>query len=236
MAAARIPLQIRPGDEEFGTRYVWELPVRLTHWVTAAAIVVLFSTGLFISWPVFASHGEPYQQFLMGRFREVHFVAAYALLFSFLVRSYWFIAGNQYARSGMPEFWDPLWRKEFVEQVHEYLGKRRGVGHLGHNALAGLSYVGLVGGLGIAQIVTGFAMYGESNPGGFWDRLFGWVIPLMGGSFRTHMWHHLFAWGFVVFVMLHLYILVFGSIRYRNGLISSIISGDKFFRPGDHEL
>jgi hypothetical protein len=42
--------------------------------------------------------------------------------------------------------------------------------HLGHNALAGLSYTIFVIGLGWLQILTGLALYSETNPGGFWDR------------------------------------------------------------------
>jgi len=65
----------------------------------------------------------------------------------------------------------------------------------------------------------------ESNPGGFWDRLVGWVIPLCGGALRVHMWHHLFAWGFIAFASLHIYVVLFDSHQYKNGLISAIVSG-----------
>jgi Ni/Fe-hydrogenase 1 B-type cytochrome subunit len=227
------PLELHPQEAKRGHRYVWELPVRLTHFVTAVAITVLFGTGLFIAWPVVSSTGEPYNNFLLGRFREFHFLAGYALLLSFIVRGYWFIVGNKYARSGVPKPWQAHWWKALIDQTIEYMKVERGKAHLGHNSLAGLSYFVLVGGVGLAQIITGFALYGETNKGGFWDRLCGWVIPLLGGSFTTRMWHHTFAWLFVVFVLVHLYMTIFGSIRFRNGLISSIVSGDKFYRDGD---
>jgi Ni/Fe-hydrogenase 1 B-type cytochrome subunit len=236
MATTQQSLQFSPGEAKFGQRYVWQLPLRATHWVMAASVITLFATGLFISAPVFGPvGGEAYRHFVMGRFREVHFVAGYALLFSFILRGYWFFAGNKYARSGMPVFWQRQWRIALKDQMGEYMSIKRGPTHLGHNSLAGLSYALFVGGLGLAQILTGFALYSEDNPGGFWNTLFGWVIPLLGGSFRTHMWHHLFAWGFVVFLILHLYLVLFGSVRYKNGLLSSMISGDKFFREGDLE-
>jgi Ni/Fe-hydrogenase 1 B-type cytochrome subunit len=76
-------------------------------------------------------------------------------------------------------------------------------------------------------------MYSEVRPGGFWDKTLGWVIPLLGGSFRTHMWHHTVAWTFVVFVILHLYIVIYDSAQFKNGLITSIISGYKFYEDGD---
>jgi len=230
---ATYPLKLTAGTAKYGRKSVWEVPVRITHWVTAASIVVLFATGLYISHPIFTSSGEAYRNFLMGRFRQVHFVAGYALLFSLLLRVYWFFVGNKYSRSGVPLVWRGSWWKALGEQLLEYMGKVRGPVRLGHNSLAGLSYFLFIGVLGCAQIVTGFALYGETNPGGVWDTVFGWVIPLMGGSFRTHMWHHLFAWGFVIFVILHVYIILFDSVRYKNGLISSMISGDKFYEQGD---
>jgi Ni/Fe-hydrogenase 1 B-type cytochrome subunit len=155
------------------------------------------------------------------------------LLFSFLLRVYWFYVGNNYSRSGFPFVWRPEWWKDLIVQSRAYLSLQRGHVHLGHNALAGLVYTVFVIGLGWAQIITGFALYSQSNPGGFWDHMVGWVIPLMGGGFRVHTWHHFFAWGFVVFFILHIYVVLFDSNQYRNGLLSSIVSGYKFYEKGD---
>jgi len=38
---------------------------------------------------------------------------------------------------------------------------------------------------------------------------------------------------FIVFAVLHLYVVLFDSHQYRNGLISSIVSGYKFYEEGD---
>lgn len=228
-------LELEPGRVLYETKYVWELPVRVTHWVTAAAITTLFATGLFIASPLSGPGGEAYDRFFMGRVREVHFIAAYALLFSFIVRAYWFFVGNNYSRSGFPRFWEKDWWTELFGQVLEYLGKERAPVPLGHNALAGAAYFLFVAVLGTFQIVTGFALYGETNRGGFWDSLCGWSVSLLGGAFRTHLWHHVAAWGFVIFFIMHLYMVLFDVGRFKNGLIGSMIAGFKFFRKGDLE-
>jgi Ni/Fe-hydrogenase 1 B-type cytochrome subunit len=44
------------------------------------------------------------------------------------------------------------------------------------------------------------------------------------------MFHHLFAWGFVFFVILHVYIVSLDDALYRNGLVSSMFSGNKMRR------
>jgi Ni/Fe-hydrogenase 1 B-type cytochrome subunit len=228
-----------PGDVQrhpslyFRREYVWELPVRISHWITALSLVVLFFSGLYIAHPILSPNGEAYKNFVMGRVRQIHFITAMVFTVSFLVRIYWFWFGNNYSRSGFPFIWRAQWWQDLFRQGLDYLKLERGHVHLGHNSLGGLAYTTFVILLGWAQIFTGFALYSETNPSGFFGRLFGWVLPLLGGSFQTRMWHHMFAWGFVVFAILHIYIVLYDSTQYGNGLITSIISGYKFYQPGD---
>jgi Ni/Fe-hydrogenase 1 B-type cytochrome subunit len=222
-----------PREFRYGRRYVWQTPVRIAHWTTVASVLTLFFTGLYIANPRLAPAGEPYNNFVMGTVRKVHFAAAYVFLTSFLIRIYCFWFGNNYARSGFPFVWKRQWWEDLISQALQYLKLERGHVHLGHNALAGLAYTVLVIGQGWIQIFTGFAMYSEVNPGGFWDHLVGWVNPLLGGSYRTHMLHHLFAWGFIFFAVIHVYVVLFDSAQWKNGLIGGIINGFKFYEEGD---
>jgi Ni/Fe-hydrogenase 1 B-type cytochrome subunit len=233
MATTYRSLEIVPGESGYGRKYVWQAPVRLSHWINAIAVAALFLTGLYIANPALAPNGEAYRHFVMGSVRQIHFVAGYFLLFGFLLRIYWFYFGNNYSRSGFPFVWKREWWADLRSQGMQYLRLERGHVHLGHNALAGLAYTFFVIFLGWCQIFTGLALYSESNPGGFWDHLLGWVIPLLGGSYMVHLWHHTLAWSFVVFTILHLYIVFFDSHQFRNGLITSIISGYKFYQKGD---
>lgn len=215
-------------------KYVWEFPIRLTHWVNAISIAVLFLTGLFIATPILMPGGEAANHFVMGRMREVHFAFGFALMLGVLIRIYWFFVGNNYARSGFPFFWRASWYKAVWHQIVEYMHLDRGHIHIGHNSLAGASYAAFFLMCGFEGF-TGMALYSESNPGGFWDKLVGWVIPAMGGSFRVHTWHHAVAWLIMVFVVFHLYIAIYDSYLYKNGLIDSIIAGPKFYEPGDYD-
>src|ERR1017187_6656925 len=235
MATAVRTIDSGPMEARYGRKYVWQLPVRLAHWATVASVIVLFFTGLYISNPILAPAGEAYRHFVMGRVREIHFVSAYVFLSAFLTRICCFWMGNNYARSGFPFVWKKEWWRDLQRQAWQYLQLERGHVHLGHNALAGLSYTVLVVFQGWIQIFTGFAMYSESNRGGFWDRMTGWIIPILGGSFSVHMIHHLFAWGFIVFAIIHIYIVLFDSHQFKNGLITAIVSGFKFYEEGDLE-
>ena len=217
-----------PAPRYFERVYVWQWPIRIFHWVTAFSVVALFVTGWLIAEPLLGSSGDPADHFVMGRVRQVHLIAAMAFTVAFVWRSIWFFLGNRHARSGFPCVWKPSWWVGLARQAGDYLKLEAGRPHLGHNSLAGLSYTLFVIGLGLVQIFTGFALYGQSAPGGIVDRTFGWVLPLLGGAMRTTSWHHLAAWGFVVFVILHVYIILIDARQYRNGLIVSIISGFKF--------
>jgi Ni/Fe-hydrogenase 1 B-type cytochrome subunit len=225
-------LEARP-EHYFKRAYIWELPVRITHWVTALCLTGLFITGLYIGSPILTSSGEPANHFLMGRIRQIHFAAGIIFVISFLLRIYWFWAGNNYARSGFPMVWKRTWWQDLFRQAMDYLRLQRGHVHLGHNALGGLAYTFFVIALGWVQIFTGLAMYSETHPGGWLNKLVGWVIPLIGNSYSTHMVHHLTAWAFPIFALLHIYIATYDSTQFGNGLITSIISGYKFYRRGD---
>jgi Ni/Fe-hydrogenase 1 B-type cytochrome subunit len=98
---------------EYRRLYVWELPVRVYHWINALALVTLCLTGYLIGAPVRAFYAaEAYQQYWFGCVRFIHFVAAFVYVFNFAARLYWGFVGNQYAR----------WRAFFpltVAQRHE---------------------------------------------------------------------------------------------------------------------
>lgn len=235
MATSTKVLRIEPGDEVFARKYVWQLPVRLAHWANAIAITVLFATGMFIATPIFMPTGAAWQSFLMGRVRMFHFIFAYVFLCGWIVRSYWFWVGNNYARSGFPMVWKKSWWEDLVLQGWRYLKSQPGAPHLGHNSLAGLSYTLIVVLTGLFQMVTGFALYSEIHPSGFWGSLVGWVIPLFGSPQTMRTWHHMAAWMFVAFFIVHLYIVLFDGVDYRNGLISSMVSGFKYYKDGDQD-
>ena len=109
MATTYRSLEIVPGESGYGRKYVWQAPVRLSHWVNAFSIAALFLTGLYIANPALAPNGEAYNHFVMGSVRQIHFVAGYFLLFGFLLRIYCFYFGNNYSRSGFPFVWRREW-------------------------------------------------------------------------------------------------------------------------------
>lgn len=211
--------------------YVWELPVRVYHWLNALCVVVLCVTGFLIGHPVAISYStEAYQQYWFGTVRFLHFVAAFLFFFNFLFRIYWGFVGNSYAR------WTnfiPL-RRAQVEEMGEVLKvdvlqtRLRGFISIGHNALAGfiyfLSFLAF-----LFQSITGFALYSGMSKS-MLPRLFAWVVPLMGGDFAVRQWHHIFMWFFVLFALVHVYLVFYHDYVEGRGTTSSMVGGWKFER------
>lgn len=212
------------------TVYVWDLPVRITHWVNVAAILVLSVTGYYIANPFVGTQGPATDQFLMGTIRFVHIATAMVFTVSVLFRLYWAFAGNRYAR------WSQFLpvRRGRHRALFRMLGyyiflRKKPPAEVGHNPLAGATYTGLYV-LFAIQIATGFALYSLAFHGGFWPTAFGWIVNLFGAQ-PVRLVHDLVMWLIIAFTIHHVYSAVLIDIEERSGLVSSIITGSKSLTP-----
>lgn len=221
------PVQIRDDRKAYVKVYVWELPVRVFHWINAAAIMLLIITGLYIGRPFVAAsvQEEAYYSNLMGWARYIHFFSAFAFTVNLLIRWYWVFKGNNFATS------NPLkrgfWSETFETIKYYLLLKHKKPHYTGHNPLAQLSYWLFVGVGSIVAIFTGFYLYFEPQPESFWAKLFMWVPELFGNSFLVRSWHHYVAWAFILFIVVHVYMAFREDWMEKNGTMSSIFTGFK---------
>ena len=82
----------------FHRLYVWEWPVRIYHWATAAAMLVLAGSGLIIGAPVaLQTTREAYANYWFGTVRYLHFAAAWIFFWMFVLRMYWMVVGNRFS-------------------------------------------------------------------------------------------------------------------------------------------
>ena len=223
------PRGVPPASGDYHWVYLWERPLRVMHWLAALSLAALAVTGLFIGRPYFRPSGDPQSAYLMGWMRFIHFTSAAVLVMTGIVRLYWLFMGNRFER--WPALF-PLRRRDLrnlVQVVKFYLmiKPERAPHYLGHNPLQQLSYTGiyLVAAL---SVITGFAMYGQSNPGGFFYVAFNWVNTFMGGEQIVRFLHHTFTWVFLIFIPIHVYLAIRADGVERTGTVSSIISGGRF--------
>lgn len=214
--------------------YVYEAPVRLWHWVNAAAILVLCVTGYLIANPLPSMQmGEATHQFTFGYIRFAHFAAAFIMTIGFLGRIYWALVGNHHAKQlFVLPVWNMHWWKEVFFELRWYMFlEKEPKKYIGHNPLAQIAMFFFMT-LGITfMTVTGFALYSEGLGVGSWaDVMFGWVIPLVGGSQMLHSIHHIGMWAIIVFVIIHVYAAIREDIMSRQSMVSTMISGHRTFK------
>jgi Ni/Fe-hydrogenase 1 B-type cytochrome subunit len=211
--------------EEPGRRlriYIWQVPVRATHWVTAGCIVVLSLTGGYIADPFLIPAGGS----TMMTARLIHMVAAITLLASGLVRTWWLLAGNRFSRWSAFIPTSRVQATELFRQAGFYMFLRREIPKvLGHNQLAAAAYLALFF-LLLVETVTGFALDGliGSEPGA---TAFGWLRELLGPQ-TIRLVHHLSMWAILAIALFHVYSTILVDHLERNGLVSSMFSGFKF--------
>jgi Ni/Fe-hydrogenase 1 B-type cytochrome subunit len=220
-----------PGTGQYRWVYLWGAPLRAMHWLAAICIVVLAATGFYIGRPYLFGPSENTSGYLMGYVRLVHFLAAGLLVVTGIVRVYWLFAGNQFER--LPALFPVRPRDwvNFIAQLKYYLliHPERAPHYLGHHPMQQMSYTGMYL-VTVLAIVTGFTLYGQSNPGGFWFTLTQPVAPLLGGLQIVRFIHHVLVWVFILFAIVHVYLVLRNDILDRSGGLSSIVSGGHFVR------
>ena len=225
---------VATGNEGYtGNLYVFEVPVRVWHWIHALAITVLVITGYFIANPLPSMSGEASDSFLMGNIRLVHFISAMVFAVGLFVRFYWAIVGNRYARGLVVP---PVWRGEFWSRAwHELLMysflTRKTAKYRGHNPLA-LIFMWLINVvLALFMVCTGFALYSQGTGAGSWaDTLFGWVFVIEPSSQAVRMWHLTGMWIMLVFIIVHIYMVIRADVMSRQNGISVMIDGVRRFK------
>ena len=217
--------------------YVWQVPVRITHWLIALSIVVLSATGFYIGWPFVTVAGPAGGSFLMGWVKVVHGYTAYVFIAAVTARILWMFTGNIYAR------WDQLLpvrgtrSRGLLPALSFYLFLRDTPSRtVGHNPLAGLAYLAVFG-LYLSAIATGLVLRGASAPDGSLLHWFGSLAPLVGGLQSARWFHHVIMWLLLGFAVHHVYSAVLMATVEKDATMDSIFTGYKWvpkdqFEPG----
>lgn len=227
--------RIPPTQGNYRWVYLWGLPLRAMHWIAAFAILALVLTGLYIYQPFgilgAASTGRP--SHLMATMRHIHFLAAVALVTTGIVRAYWLLAGNRFERF---KALFPVRRRDLrnlgkLIKYYLFLARRGETPeYMGHNPLQQLSYT-LTYIVTLLAVLTGLIMFGQAVPTGTVYRFTDWMLPVFGGIQNIRLIHHAATWYFIIFVMVHVYLSLRADRLKGGGLLSSIITGGRYFRP-----
>jgi Ni/Fe-hydrogenase 1 B-type cytochrome subunit len=212
--------------------YVWEQPVRVSHWFIFLAVVVLSFTGYYMHNPFIVARSST--TFLMATMRFIHVVAGFVLISAFLLRFYWFFKGNNWSNW---RAFVPIRRRQWRgmgSMVAYYSFLRKDLTHhVGHNALAAVTYL-LMFTLMLIEIITGLTLYTQVRGNWLLGWLFVWV-PSVIDIQHIRLIHFCIMFAFFAFVIHHVYSAVLVSWEERNGLIESIFTGYKFVPKNELE-
>jgi len=210
--------------EPFVRVRVWDLPVRVIHWLLVLALAVLSVTGFLIGDPALRpSLSTNWVTWV----KTIHELTAYVFIALIIARVMWlFQSPNRWSRWTE---WVPLSRarrKQIIPSLRFYMFlDREPPPVIGHNPLAGMTYSLLYALFGV-EIFTGVVLWGVQ--GESWAAtITGWsltVVPLPVMRFA----HHLIMWMIWGFMVHHVYSAMLVDRLEGSGLLSSIFSGFKF--------
>jgi Ni/Fe-hydrogenase 1 B-type cytochrome subunit len=223
----------RPFEATIHT-YVWELPVRIAHWLIVGAIAVLSVTGFYIGYPFITVPGAAGQSFVMGWMKVVHGYAGYIFAAALLMRFIWMFTGNRYSH------WDKFLRLNrarrhgLIDTAAFYMFLRdKPPAYIGHNPAASSAY-SMVYGMCAIMVVTGLIMRGASTETSV-VAFFGSWAGLLGGLPTVRWIHHVMMWLLLGFTVHHVYSAILVAFVEQEGTVESIITGYKWVPKRDLE-
>jgi len=213
-----------PTESDVVKRHHWV--VRVTHWVSAVAIVIMVGSGLriFNAYPAFARkgetfccwpwHGTPAPNWLtfggwLAGARNWHFAMMWVLVAAGLVYLGFIYLHGEW-RDLVPRRGDP---RDAWEMVRFYLFARKEHPRQGkHNALQKLAYFAMPV-VAAVTVLSGMAIWKPVS--------LGWLTALFGGYVWARYWHFLSMLVIVALALGHVF-MVFATDPYS---LRSMITG-----------
>jgi Ni/Fe-hydrogenase 1 B-type cytochrome subunit len=214
--------------------YVFGRFVRIAHWLRNALLIWLVGSGIYLGNPFLARNLGAAEGFIMAQIRGIHVAAGWLLLAFTLVRIYQFLFVRADGRLGLgaelrmaPVLFDVrAWR----EQLAFYFLLRRDHPQLAYGnygPLQYLVYTALYASLLVIS-VTGILIAAPYLSGGlasFGAELLRPIEVALGGLAAVRSLHRIVMWLFILFTVLHVYMVVWNSQRSGNLLVEGMISG-----------
>jgi Ni/Fe-hydrogenase 1 B-type cytochrome subunit len=203
------------------------VPIRINHWGMVISIFILIVTGFYIAGPFTVYEGETVKKFFMGDVRFIHILFGVFLSFIFIWRVYlaffskfhadWkdFFAFTDWPNTVKQLKFYALVSKEPAE--HKYL----------YGPMQSLAYGGLMVMI-LFIVLTGVILMGAGYHAGLTGLIYKIVKPfenLVGGLAMVRWIHHILTWCFILFVVVHIYMAFWYDVMFRQGTVSSMISG-----------
>ncbi len=220
------------GNKEFKAYTEFSGLTRIFHWLRALAIFSLIGTGFYIALPFLsASPSATPINFTQAYIRSIHIIFGFILIGISCFRLYLFFFDKQGSKEERKSFVQFLQPQVWFSTIKTYfwIGKHPHIDGT-YNPLQFATYF-MLGILVLLISLTGVALYGNvyhSGLGGVLGVCFKWVEVVCGGLANVRTIHHILTWGFILFIPVHIYFVIWNSIKYPNGGADAIVSGIRY--------
>jgi len=205
--------------------FVYSSGNRILHWIRALVITGLIITGFYIADPFLTSEGST-DKLLYAEWTKWHLILGFILIASGILRIYLFFFGKD-SEGELRSLKDLFSIKSWITQLKSYffIGELRKKGLYG--PLQFLTYTAIML-LLIVSSITGLVLYVHVYHQG----LGGWLYePMrvveawMGGLATVRYVHHVSVWGFLIFIPIHIYLVIWSAIRFKHAALDVMFTG-----------
>ena len=205
----------------------WSVPIRINHWGMVISIFILIVTGFYIAGPFTVYEGETVKKFFMGDVRFVHILFGVFLSFIFIWRVY--LAFFSKFHADWKDFFAFTDWPNTIKQLKFYalVSKEPAEHKCLYGPMQSLAYGGLMVMI-LFIVLTGVILMGAGYHAGLTGLIYKIVKPfenLVGGLAMVRWIHHILTWCFILFVVVHIYMAFWYDVMFRQGTVSSMISG-----------
>ncbi len=205
--------------------FVYSGANRLLHWTRAITITVLTVTGFYLAAPFLAPKGGS-DNIVYAQWGMVHFIFGFILLSAAILRIYLFFFGKNHEEETR-SIKDVFSLKSWIIQLKSYffIGELQKKGIYGPLQFVTYTVITI---LVILAVLTGLILYSNVYHQGFAGMIYeplAVVAKWMGGLAKVRLIHHITMWGFIIFVPIHIYMVVWSAIRFKHNALDVMFTG-----------
>lgn len=205
--------------------FVYSAANRLLHWLRAIVITGLTVTGFYIASP-FHSHGSSHHPLIYGEWVSWHTALGLILISAGIGRIYLFFFGKDSKRE-LRSLEDEFSLTSWIIQLKSYffIGELQKKGIYG--PLQFFSYF-MIMVFTVVTSISGLILYVHVYHQGLGGVLYEPMKAIeywMGGLSTVRLIHHITMWGFLIFIPIHVYMVIWSAIRFKHNALDVMFTG-----------
>lgn len=205
--------------------FVYSSTNRILHWIRAIVITGLAITGFYIAMP-FLSSGGSSDRLIYAEWVSWHVILGFILISAGILRIFLFFFGKD-SGSELRSLKDEFSLKSWIIQLKSYffIGELRKKGLYGPLQFLSYSVIML---LVVMSSLTGLILYVHlyhQGLGGVLYEPMKVVEMWMGGLATVRLIHHITMWGFLIFIPIHVYMVIWSAIRFKHAAMDVMFTG-----------